>query len=260
MTNTKLSVLCWNVAHPSKERAAKQIQWLSRRPEDVFVLTETNGRAGCDLIAQHFNGQQFFDGRQYYLYRTEPEGNEFGVMVVSRYPLSVSRFSQSITYLAPRVASVGVALPGSELEIIGVYVPSRNATQEKIDRKKRFLENLLQALRLNPVSNRIICGDLNVLEPDHNPHYGFFQAWEYDFYRGLANRQLKDTFRHLNPSAKEYSWVGKTGDGYRYDHCFVSQRLVPALRSATYIHEPRHSKLSDHSALTVGLEWGVEST
>jgi exodeoxyribonuclease III len=36
---------------------------------------------------------------------------------------------------------------------------------------------------------------------------------------------MADAFRHLHPHACEYSWVGRTGDGYRYDHAFCSQAL-----------------------------------
>ena len=97
-------------------------------------------------------------------------------------------------------------------------------------------------------------GDLNVLEPDHRPHYPFFVPFEYDFYRALiAEHGFTDAFRQLHPAAAEYSWVGRTGDGYRYDHAFCSAILTPAIRSCQYLHEPRTSRLSDHSALTVGL-------
>jgi hypothetical protein len=30
-------------------------------------------------------------------------------------------------------------------------------------------------------------GDLNVLEPNHEPHYPFFAPFEYDFYRQLTH-------------------------------------------------------------------------
>ena len=97
-------------------------------------------------------------------------------------------------------------------------------------------------------------GDLNVLEPDHQPRYPFFAPFEYDFYRALgAEHGLTDAFRHLHPAAAEYSWVGRTGDGYRYDHAFCSGSLAPTINSCRYLHEPRHDGLSDHSALTTGL-------
>ena len=38
---SKLSLLTLNIGNPSLERAKKQCEWLTKRPEDVFVLTET---------------------------------------------------------------------------------------------------------------------------------------------------------------------------------------------------------------------------
>lgn len=93
-----------------------------------------------------------------------------------------------------------------------------------------------------------------MLEPGHRPHYPFFAPFEYDFYRSLVTEHgLTDTFRHLHPDAAEYSWVGRTGDGYRYDHAFCSQTLRDQLIACDYLHQPRMDKLSDHSALSVRL-------
>ena len=95
-------------------------------------------------------------------------------------------------------------------------------------------------------------GDLNILEPGHRPRYPFFAPFEYDFYRSLVDRhRMTDVFRHLHPDQDDYSWVGRTGDGYRYDHAFCSSALSDRITACDYVHEPRHSRLSDHSALSV---------
>ncbi|MFQ6126989.1 MAG: endonuclease, partial [Candidatus Heimdallarchaeota archaeon] len=83
----------------------------------------------------------------------------------------------------------------------------------------------------------------------HIPYYPKFESWEYNFYRSLSKYQLKDAFRYLNPRVQEYSWMGRTGDGYRYDHCFVSERLLPLIKECYYLHEPRKVRISDHSAM-----------
>jgi exodeoxyribonuclease III len=98
-------------------------------------------------------------------------------------------------------------------------------------------------------------GDLNILEPGHQPRYPFFAPFEYDFYQALADAHgLADAFRGLHPEAAEYSWVGRTGDGYRYDHAFCSRELTGLVTSCQYVHQPRSDKLSDHSALTLHLD------
>lgn len=243
------SLFCWNIANPSVERAGKQAEWLRKRSEDVLVLTEAKRSEGCIFL------ERYFQAYGYNVVFPMPEGKEFSVIIVSKHSLTPSNFSAHVNYLQARVASVKLDLSRDELEIIVVYVPSRDSSREKIDKKKRFLNSLTNALETAPRSSRrIFCGDLNVLEPDHVPHYPFFEEWEYNFYRNLTKYQLKDAFRHLHPSIQEYSWVGRTGDGYRYDHCFVSENLLSLLRECNYLHETREIKLSDHSALITELD------
>lgn len=246
-----VSIFCWNIANPSVERAARQAEWLRKRPEDTLVLTEAKHSEGCLFL------ERYFRAYGYNVIFKRPDEKEFGVIIISKCVVSSSDFSRGINYLQSRTASVKLSIGGNELELIGVYVPSRDKSYEKTERKKKFLKNLNNALSLNPINpKRIFCGDFNVLEPNHVPRYPFFEEWEYDFYRNLQNCNLRDAFRFLNPKIQEYSWVGHTGDGYRYDHCFVSSDLLPNVKQCYYFHEPRQyeKKLSDHSALIIELD------
>jgi len=234
------SIFCWNIGNPSIQRASTQAQWLRKRPEDVFVLTETKLSKGCIFL------KRYFEAYGYNVVFPKIEKREFGVMIISKSILTSTKYSECISYLRSRIASVKI----NGLEIIGIYVPSRDSSYEKKEKKKRFLNSLLGALETSPTfPYRIFCGDLNILEPDHIPHYSTFEDWEYDFYRALVKYQLSDAFRHFCPKTQEYSWVGRKDDGYRYDHCFVSLDLLPLVRDCYYLHEPRVKKLSDHSAL-----------
>jgi len=242
------SVFCWNIANPSEKRAGKQAVWLRKRPEDVLALTETKASKGCLLI------EKYFKAFGYNVIFSKPEGKEFGTMIISKHFLSPGNFSDLISFLPFRVSSAVINFQKRELEIINVYVPSRNASKEKISKKKRFLRDVTNAVeKIRQSTGKIFCGDFNVLEPNHIPHYSFFQKWEYDFYQDLIKHRLQDAFRYLNPEIQEYSWVGRTGDGYRYDHCFVSHDLLPFIRKCYYLHEPRETKLSDHSTLILEL-------
>lgn len=246
---TSFSLFCWNIANPSAQRAEKQAEWLLKRSENVLVLTEVKRSEGCMFL------ERYFQAYGYNVIFPKPEGNEYGVIIISKSSLEPSSFSNSVNYLRSRAVSVKLHLSDNELEIIGVYVPSRDSSYEKTQKKKLFLKSLSEALEANSISDkRIFCGDLNIIEPDHIPHYPFFQDWEYDFYCNLTKYKLADAFRHLNLGVQEYSWVGRIGEGYRYDHCFISSYLVPLLRKSYYLHEPRELKLSDHSALITVLE------
>ncbi|GGO89618.1 hypothetical protein [Wenjunlia tyrosinilytica] len=86
------------------------------------------------------------------------------------------------------------------------------------------------------------------------PRYPFFRPFEYDFHRWLGEAGYRDAFRLLHPAAAEYSWVGRTGDGYRYDHAFVSGALERETGGCAYVHEPRtQTRLTDHSGLSLQL-------
>jgi exodeoxyribonuclease-3 len=241
-----LGLLTFNIGNPSPERAERQLGWLATREEDVLVLTETRASRGCRLLADRFTAAG------YTVVFPQPEPGEYGTMIIARIASQPGTWTSRLDYLPARGA--GLALPignGAKLEVVGLYVPSRDASQAKVVRKRRFLEGCLDAFtasarQTDPGGGELVLlGDLNLLEPDHQPHYPFFHPFEYAFYRRLADLGLVDAFRHLHPGQVEHSWVGRTGDGYRYDHAFVSKGLLDALDGCAYLHQPRHLRLSD---------------
>jgi exodeoxyribonuclease-3 len=243
-----MDVLTFNLNNPSRERAQRQLYWLAARPEQILVLTETAPSDGCDFLADRFEAAGFR------VVFPRPERGERGVMIVSRLPLEAATTLSS--YLPHRGVSVTVATTAGPLDIIGLYVPSRDATPAKTDRKRRFLEEAGRAIPSGTTGARLLIGDFNILEPKHEPRYPFFKPFEYAFYEGLEAAGYGDAFRQLHPTAAEHSWVGRTGDGYRYDHAHISAALVGAIHGCHYVHEPRtrSDRLTDHSALTVQLD------
>lgn len=237
----KYSCYCWNISNPSIERARQQVLWLRSQPFDILILTEAKNSTGCNYIEKYFKACGF------HVLFSKPEGDEYGTLIISRLPFERGVFSKHLK--SPRVASIQLLKPFHDLEIVGIYVPN-----DKEKGKKLFMENLMISLKQEcPRTSFIFCGDFNIIEPDHIPHYSKFESWEYDFYRNLKCFQLYDAFRILNPKAIEYSWVGHTGDGYRYDHCFVSKDLIPRINKCYYNHEPRNKRLSDHSCLVTTI-------
>ncbi|RMI38802.1 endonuclease/exonuclease/phosphatase family protein [Streptomyces triticirhizae] len=243
-----LDVLTFNLNNPSVERAERQLAYLAARPEHVLVLTETADSGGCAFLEERFTAA----GYSVTFPRPEQRG-ERGAMIVSR--LATRPLETGVDYLPHRAVGVTVDTDEGPLDVIGLYVPSRNGTPEKTERKRTFLQACRSELAAGAGGARLVIGDFNVLEPAHVPRYRFFSPFEYEFYDWFAAAGYSDAFRAVHPEALEYSWVGKTGDGYRYDHAFVSGRLASELRGCSYVHEPRTmtGRLTDHSALTVGL-------
>jgi exodeoxyribonuclease-3 len=236
-------VLSLNIGNPSLQRAERQLRWLAERDEHVLILTETAASDGCRLLAERLT----WAGWQVRF--PLPHSGERGVMIASRLGLE-DRGEPMLTYLPARAEQV--RLTGSDVQIIGVYVPSRDQSQAKTERKRAFITQLIQALPAAPVSS-ILAGDLNVLEADHHPRYRFFQDWEYALHSGLADTGWLDAYRLQEPTCAEHSWVSRDGDGFRYDHIFISADLREQLTGCTYLHETRESELTDHSAMALEL-------
>jgi exodeoxyribonuclease III len=250
MSPAGLSLLTLNIGNPSVARARRQLAWLIRRDEQVLVLTETKASAGCRLLAEEFAAAG------YAVHYPQPGPGEYGTMIVSTVPAKPDDgFGDRVGYLPSRAAAVILPAPAGALRVIGLYVPARDATVGKTERKRTWLAACDAALAATIGElPAIVLGDLNVLEPGHWPRYPFFAPFEYDFYGTLVGtHRLTDAFRHLHPDEAEYSWVGRVGDGYRYDHAFCCQSLSGYITACDYVHQPRDDKLSDHSALTMHL-------
>lgn len=257
-----LKIMTLNIGNPSLQRVKRQIEWLEHRDEDVFVLTETKVSEGCFYLEEHFgeDGATLFDyGKkaEFNVYFPKSCTGDLGVMVLSRFPiLKTNTYFDKKDPFFSRMLDVVIDFWGREIGIMGLYVPSRDSSAEKIARKKNFVVQYLLHLKQISTSRNvpyIICGDLNILERNHVPHYNNFLKWEYDFYDRFDHFGYTDAFRLVYPDTNEYSWVGRTNDGYRYDHCFVSKELSPHLIDCSYVHETRQIPITDHSAMTMTL-------
>ncbi len=255
----KISILSLNIGNPSLVRAQRQCEWLRSRTEDVFVLTETKDSEGCDYIRQFFlqYGYDLFSLNTNTRFDVDfPKSNtgDLGVMLISRHTIlqSFNCFDPSSQYYS-RQSEIMINIDGVPLKIIGLYVPSRNSEQRKIERKLKFLKYIEKYVYVTDDSNRIIAGDLNILSRDHIPHYKTFLSWEYDFYDHLKALGYIDAFEYCNPGLQDYSWVGRTNDGYRYDYCFIHNSLLEFVKECYFIHETRTKRLTDHSAILLSL-------
>jgi exodeoxyribonuclease III len=248
-----LSLITVNVGAPSLERARRQLRWLAERPEDVLVLTETKATAGSQFLAEAFTATG------YAVTFPDHAPGELGVMIVSKLRTTLDPLCAAMDYLPARTAGVVLDTTDGPLRVVGAYVPSRDATLDKTERKKTWINRFHAALDTTATdAPLLLLGDLNVLEPAHKPaHRGQFAPFEYGFYTDLTNRHaLVDLFRHLHPERVEHSWARRAELGYRYDHAHGSHVLAERLTSCEYVHETRDTapdgtRLTDHSGLAV---------
>lgn len=254
-----IKILSLNIGNPSLSRAARQCEWLSMRDEDVFVLTETKNSQGCSYIEDYFINQSY----TLFNHNSETEFNvcfprsvtgDLGVMIITKHKIAKTRcvFDNNSIYYSRQIET-SIKHKNMNLKIMGLYVPSRDRSEKKIQRKKNFIDVITKRINNFQNSTSIIMGDLNILDRNHFPHYSTFYKWEYDFYDDIIKSGYIDAYRYCNPATNEYSWVGRTGDGYRYDYCFVLGDLIQNVVRCSFDHETRDLKLTDHSAITVEL-------
>ncbi|WP_428962191.1 endonuclease/exonuclease/phosphatase family protein [Micromonospora fluostatini] len=244
-----LSFLTINVQAAAPARAQRLLTWLLDRDDHVIILTETSNGPGTHHLLAHLRAAGL-----HITHQPSTDGDR-GCAIASRIP----------TQPAPHLTR-GISLPGRApaltldtdptITVLGLYVPSSDRTPAKIAKKRAFLTTVRDRLTALPTTDRthlVIGGDYNVIHRDHEPRYPGFLPFEYEFLDTLTTLDLTDTHHHLNPGVQAHSWIGRNGNGYRFDYLHTGPGLQPHLATATYLHEPRLTGLTDHAALTTLL-------
>lgn len=242
-------ILTINIGAAAEERAGRILRWLRRRTDDVVVLSETSGGPGTELLRAGLE-------QAGYVTRVGPEAGERGVLVASRLPVQASLDQMESVSLPCRAQGVVLATK-PQLVLLGVYVPSRDRSPEKIARKENFMASLLAALRgLSPSlrENLVLTGDYNAVARDHVPGLPGFFPYEYDFHDELADLGLNPAHELRPYGGHPHSWIGRTGIGYLYDYAHLGAAVAPRLRRCQYLQGPRQQRLTDHAALAIRVE------
>jgi exodeoxyribonuclease-3 len=143
-----------------------------------------------------------------------------------------------------------------EIAVLGMYVPSRDRSEMKTERKRQFISSLIKthdSLPASLASRLVIGGDYNVIARTHRPLHPGFLPFEFGLIENLRARGLSDAFEVISPDVQAYSWIGRTGDGYRYDYMHVGTALRGLIGDCDYLDETRQRRLSDHAAHTLTL-------
>ncbi|MBM7826316.1 endonuclease/exonuclease/phosphatase family protein [Microbacterium aurum] len=246
-----ISITTINIGATSKERAEQFTNWFDERGDDVYVITEASGGEGTARLLDRFRDAG---------YQVATNGNfgpERGVAIISRIPFRTDQLAPFVDVTIPCRAAAVVLDTQPALSLVGLYIPSRDASADKVERKKSFLESLQHALRALPAVTRssiILGGDYNVVSRTHLPKYSTFLKFEYDLFDTLSELGLGDTHMALHPGDQPHSWVGRTGDGYRYDYFHAGGAVLPLVKSSEYLSTTRDSKLTDHSAVRLEID------
>lgn len=252
-----VELLTCNVQRASVSRVCRQVAWLVGSGADVLVLTEVSAGESGDVLAHLLRGSGFG------VLLPRPSANDLYRVLVACRDAEPAGVDVGVGSMGHRCVAARVALPAGEIGLTGLYVPSRGPKDRRNEYKRAFQERVAAVLprvevALDVSGPVVIAGDLNVLEPDHDPRYPVFGEWEYDFYRAFGRAGFDDAFRVREPNGMDYSWFGRPSadgerNGYRFDHAFVSRAHRAAVVACRYDHSVRTVGLTDHSALTLTL-------
>lgn len=251
-------MLTCNVQRASVSRTRRQTAWLVDSGADVLVLTEVSAGESGDVLAQLLVDDGFG------VMLPKPSGEDRYRVLVACRGGELTGVDVGGGSMGHRCVAARVALPAGEIGITGLYVPSRGPVARRNQDKRAFQECVMTLLptieaALEVPGPVVITGDLNVLEPDHDPRYAVFGEWEYDFYRAFGRAGFDDAFRVIEPTMMDYSWFGRPSaegerNGYRFDHAFVSRAHRTAIVACGYDHSVRTAGLTDHAAMTLTLD------
>jgi exodeoxyribonuclease-3 len=247
-----LSILTVNIGAASRERAEDMLRWLAGRPEDVFVLTETSAGTGTAYLLNRFCQAG------YAVVHTPNANGDRGAALVSRIPIQPLPAFETVS-IPGRVAAA-VLSTSPAVAVLGIYVPSRDRSASKTEKKQAFIASLLAAVDALPDELRerlVICGDYNVIARTHRPLHPGFLPFEFGLLEALEAHGLADAHERCSPGVQPYSWIGRTGDGYRYDYFHVGRALAERIMACAYLHETRERRLTDHAAVTLELAMGA---
>jgi len=225
----QLRVLSWNIQAGGGSRLTGIVKAIRDSKAAIVVLSEfRNNEAGMTI-----RGKLLKLGYRYQAV-THAEPNANSVIIVSTLPFDSQLHPASDEEYSGNM--VTAHFPAFSL--IGVYLPHK--------KKHRLFEHITDIVA-DSDQPYIIAGDFNsgknyIDQVGNSFHYTAQLA-------ALEREGVADAFRHVYADIKEYSWYSHQGNGFRYDHTYLTASLLPAVKDCYYIHEWRTSKLSDHSAM-----------
>lgn len=252
-----MKIISYNVNGIRAAFTKNFLGWLETENPDIICIQES--KAGTDQI-----DIESLEKCGYYSYWHSAQKKGYsGVGIASK--------------IAPKHVEIGCGIESYDNEgrimradyedfsIISVYVPSASNI-ERLDFKMQFCRDFLTYIQhlQKEIPHLIICGDFNICHQEidiHNPKglsnvSGFLpmeREWLSQF---LADCNLIDSFRHLNPDSQQFSWwsyranARANNKGWRLDYHFITKKLLQRLKSAAILREVKHS---DHCPVLIEI-------
>ncbi|GAA1017193.1 endonuclease/exonuclease/phosphatase family protein [Streptomyces thermogriseus] len=256
---TDVRLMLFNAQHASPDRSRRQAAWIAgHKDADIAVFTEVSFTHGGDALVTALTEHGYAT-----VIAPRPKDPDYRTVIACR-TTDAHPVPSPVTITPHRAPAARVTIGGHDIGILGLYVPSRGPKEHRNVAKRAFQDAVTQALpklsAVFPDMPVIVAGDLNVIERGHQPPHKVFGAWEYAFYDSFQTAGLTDAFRHLHPDKIAHSWYGRTGNGFRFDHLFVSTPHADQILACDYHHQAREAGLTDHAVMTLRFRYGARGT
>jgi exodeoxyribonuclease-3 len=253
-----MRLISWNVNGIRSAIRYGFWEWLASDAPDVVSLQET--RIHLDQLTEEMRSP---GGYHAFWHSGERRGYS-GVATLSRvHPLAVREgFGQPDFDAEGRVLVTDH--PGFTL--VNAYFPSGRRGHERVAFKIAFYDALLDFCARLQLQNRrlVVCGDYNtahqaidLARPTQNKKTSGFLPEEREALGRWLDRGFVDIFRHLHPSAEEYTWWTNLFDararnvGWRIDYFLVTADLAPHVQDARILASVTGS---DHCPIELRLD------
>lgn len=228
-----IEILAWNIRQGGGRRVNDQLAALQELNPHIIVLSEFRNNANGLSIRTTLLRR----GYQFQIV-TAANANVNSVLIASKFPCGSALFPDS----DPNFPHAMIRGDFEAFRLYGVYLPHK--------KKHRLLE-FLCADELDDSVPSIVIGDWNTGKNGIDQAGNSF--WYSEYLKRLEDREYFDAFRQCHGDVREYSWFSHGGNGFRYDHCYMSECLAAVLHDCRYLHDWREEGLSDHSPMLVRL-------
>lgn len=254
-----LKMISWNVNGVRAVARKGLIDWVKEAKADILCLQETKARP--EQLSRELSNPV---GYHSYWSVAERKGYSGTVTHSKIEPAKVLHGMGE-----PRLDSEGrmVITEYPNFVLFNVYFPNGKKNKERLRFKLDFYDAFL--LMADSYRERgkgvIACGDFNtahkevdLARPKENENVSGFLPIEREWIDKFISHGYIDTFRHFNKEPGQYSWwdyktrARERNVGWRLDYFFVSDDLLPKLKSAFIM---KHVMGSDHCPVGVVMEF-----
>lgn len=236
-----MKLLSWNVNGLRAVAKKGFVKWALESGADIIALQEI--KATQEQLPDDVRNLAGYSG--YFSSPLEKKGYS-GVAVYTKDKPEKVVYELGVPHLDTEGRFIALYYP--KFVFINCYFPNGKRSQERLNHKMEFYDAFLTFIEREREEGRgvIFCGDVNtaheeidLARPKENEKTSGFLPEERAWMDELVSLGYVDTYRHFYPNKKDaYSWwdvytyARERNVGWRIDYFFVSNDLLPKLKSA----------------------------